>query len=237
MTTIHTNAQANEMLRQLDELKPTVGAFDTETDGLHIINSKPFLFQFGYLHPTEHIGYTYVVDLQKQPELSRAVITEWHKRAAGFKYYLAHNCKFDLHMLANIGLPYVTENVSDTMFFIRYAHDALTPEHGGPPMKLKDYAARYISADAKSHDKLIQAERTAIAKMYNAKLKERLRLCGMPPAEDGAKIYTIGVIKQILDDPIADKNSFPDAKTRQAYDDWLHLDLPPAIREQVTGLV
>ena len=102
MTTIHTNAQANEMLRQLDELKPTVGAFDTETDGLHIINSKPFLFQFGYLQPTEHIGYTYVVDLQKQPELSRAVITEWHKRAAGFKYYLAHNCKFDLHMLANI---------------------------------------------------------------------------------------------------------------------------------------
>lgn len=237
MTTIRTNAQANEMLRQLDELKPTVGAFDTETDGLHIINSKPFLFQFGYLHPTEHTGYTYVVDLQKQPELSRAVINEWHKRVAGFKYYLAHNCKFDLHMLANIDLPYLIENVSDTMFFIRYAHDALTPAYGGPPMKLKDYAARYISTDAKSHDKLIQAERTAIAKMYNAKLKERLRLCGMPPAEYGAKSYTIGVIKQILDDPIADKNSFPDAKTRQAYDDWLHLDLPPAIREQVTGLV
>ena len=237
MVTIRTNQQANDMLKQLDELKPTIGAFDTETDGLHIINSKPFLFQFGYLHPTEHIGYTYVVDIQKQPELSRAVINEWHKRVAAFKLYLAHNCKFDLHMLTNNGTPYIVENVSDTMFYIRYAHDALTPANGGPPMKLKDYAAKYISSDAKSHDKLIQAERTAIAKMLNSKLKERLRLCGAPPAEYKAKSYTIGVIAQILNDPIADKNNFPDARTRQAYDDWLHLDVPAQIREQVVGLV
>lgn len=237
MTTIRTNKQANEMLTQLDFLKPTIGAFDTETDGLHIINSKPFLFQFGYLHPTEHIGYTYVVDIQKQPELSKAVITEWHKRVAGFKLYLAHNCKFDLHMLTNNETPYIVENVSDTMFYIRYAHDALTPANGGPPMGLKDYAARYISPDAKSHDKLIQAERSAIAKMLNAKLKERLKLCGAPPAEYNTKSYTIAVINQILSDPIADKNSFPDVKTRQAYDDWLQLDVPAQIREQVTGLV
>lgn len=237
MITIRTNKEANDMLQQLDELKPTIGAFDTETDGLHIINSKPFLFQFGYLHPTEPIGYTYVVDIQKQPELSKAVITEWHKRVTGFKLYLAHNCKFDLHMLTNNGTPYIVENVSDTMFYIRYAHDALTPANGGPPMGLKDYASRFISPDAKSHDKLIQAERTAIAKMLNAKLKERLRLCGEPPAEYNARSYTIKVINQILSDPIADKNSFPDAKTRQAYDDWLQLDVPAQIREQVTGLV
>ena len=237
MITIRTNKEANDMLQLLDELKPTIGAFDTETDGLHIINSKPFLFQFGYLHPTEPIGYTYVVDIQKQPELANAVITEWHKRVAGFKLYLAHNCKFDLHMLTNNGTPYIVENVSDTMFYIRYAHDALTPANGGPPMGLKPYAAKYISADAKSHDKLIQAERSAIAKMLNAKLKERLRLCGAPPAEYNAKSYTIAVINQILSDPIADKNSFPDAKTRQAYDDWLQLDVPVQIREQVTGLV
>lgn len=237
MVTIRTNKQANEMLEQLDLLSPTIGAFDTETDGLHIINSKPFLFQFGYLHPTEHIGYTYVVDIQKQPELARAVINEWHKRVAKFKLYLAHNCKFDLHMLTNNGTPYTVENVSDTMFYIRYAHDALTPANGGPPMGLKAYASKYISADAKSHDKLIQAERSAIAKMLNAKLKERLRLCGEPPAEYGAKSYNIKVINQILSDPIADKNSFPDTKTRQAYDDWLNLDVPIQIREQVTGLV
>jgi DNA polymerase-1 len=236
-TTIRTNAQANEMLRQLDELKPTIGAFDTETDGLHIIYSKPFLFQFGYLHPTEYKGYTYVVDIQRQPELSKAVINAWHQRVTGFKLYLAHNCKYDLHMLANIGLAYSEENVSDTMFYIRYAHDALTPKNGGPPMALKAYAARYICADARSHDKLIQAERTAIAKMLNAKLKERLKLCGTPPAKYNAKSYTLKVIDAIFSDPIADKDSFPDARSRQAYDDWLRLDVPLRIREQVTGLV
>lgn len=237
MTTIRTNKEANDMLAQLNVLQPKVCAFDTETDGLHIINSKPFLFQFGYLHPTKPIGYTYVVDIQKQPKLSKAVITEWHKYVSKADIYLAHNCKFDLHMLSNNGTPYIVENVSDTMFFIRYAHDALTPANGGPPMALKPYAAKYISSDAKSHDKLIQAERTAIAKMLNAKLKERLKLCGAPPAKYNAKSYTIKVIDQILSDPIADKDSFPDMKTKQAYDDWLHLDVPSCIREHVTGLV
>lgn len=182
-TTIKTNEQANEMLNLLDtfNLEDIAAAFDTETDGLNIIHSKPFLFQFGYLHPTKHIGYTYVVDIQRQPQLAKAVIKAWHARVEKMKVYLAHNCKFDLHMLTNIGLPYTTENVSDTMFYIRYAHDALTPQNGGPPMALKPYAAKYICSDAKAHDKLIQAERSAIAKMLNAKLKERLRLCGTPP--------------------------------------------------------
>lgn len=236
-TTLTTNKQANEMLAQVYQIKPSIGAFDTETNGLHIIQSKPFLFQFGYLHPTEPIGYTYVVDIQKQPHLARAVIQAWHKYAATMDKYLAHNCKFDLHMLTNNGTPYTVENVSDTMFFIRYAHDALTPRNGGPPMGLKAYAAKYISADAKAHDKLIQAERTAIAKMLNAKLKERLRLCGEPPAQYGAKSYTLKVIDQILSDPLATKDSFPNKRASQAYDDWLQLDVPPAIREQVIGKV
>lgn len=236
-TTITTNKAANDMLHQVDALCPKIGAFDTETDGLHIIQSKPFLFQFGYLHPTKPIGYTYVVDIQRQPELAEQVITAWHKRAAHLDEYLAHNCKFDLHMLTNIGLPYTVENVSDTMFYIRYAHDALTPKYGGPPMKLKDYAARYICPTAKDHDKLIQAERTAIAKLLNNKLKQRLALCGQPPEKYKAKSYTTKVINEIFSDCLADKNSFPDEKTRRAYDDWLNLDVPLKIREHVTGLV
>lgn len=30
---------------------PTVGGFDTETTGLHILRDKPFLIQFGWLLP------------------------------------------------------------------------------------------------------------------------------------------------------------------------------------------
>lgn len=237
MTTIRTNKQANDMLMLARTLAPKVGAFDSETNGLHIIHATPFLFQFGFLHPTEPVGYTFAVDIEKQPQLAKQVITAWHAEAEKLDLYMAHNIKFDLHMLTNIGLPYTKENLSDSMFYIRYAHDALTPENGGPPMGLKDYSARYISRDAKSHDKLIQQERSAIAKNLNMKLRQRLLACGAPPAEYKAASYTIGVLKAIFADPIADWRALPTEQARNAYDDWLHLDVPAEIRDQVTGLI
>ena len=235
--TITTNKQANDMLTQVRELQPTVGAFDTEDDGLHIINAKPFLFQFGYLHPTENILYTYVVDVQKQPILARQVIIAWRVEAAKLKIYLGHNVKFDLHMLLNIGIEYTTENLSDTMFYIRYGHDNLTPENGGPPLGLKPYASQYITATAKGHEKRVTQERSEIAKVLNMKLKQRLSSCGRPPAEYGAASYTTGVLTQIFKDPIADWTALPTAETRAAYDDWLHLDVPAEIRHKIVGLV
>ena len=45
--------------------------------GLHIINDKPFVFQFGFLHPTELKGYTYLVDLDRQPILAYQVMRIW----------------------------------------------------------------------------------------------------------------------------------------------------------------
>ena len=152
MTTIRTNKQASDMVKLFKKRTPKYGAFDTETNGLHIIMSKPFLFQFGWLDPENNNGYTFAVDIERQPDLSRQVIKAWHKLAKGLNKYFAHNTKFDLHMLTNYGEPYLEENLSDTMFYIRFAHDALTPKNGGPPMKLKEYAARYITPDAKSSE-------------------------------------------------------------------------------------
>lgn len=235
---ITTNRQANAAIALFDEQAPKTGAFDSETDGLHIIKNKPFMFQFGWLHPTDLTkGYTFLVDMQEQPELARQVIKAWHKRAARLKDYLAHNVKFDLHMLTNVGLPYNVENLSDTMYYIRAAHDALTPANGGPPLKLKEYAARYISRSAKDHDKLLQEERSAIAKTLNNKLKERLAKCGAPPKEYGYKSYTVACIEAIFNDPLADASSLPDEATRAAYEDWLMLDVPLEIHHMVTGLV
>ena len=169
---ITTNYQANNMIKLFKEVQPTIGAFDTETNGLHIIKSKPFLYQFGFVDDKTNTGYTYAVDLSKRSELARQVIIEWHKLAKTLKVYLGHNVKFDLHMLINIGLPYEEPNISDTMSWIRFAHDALTTANGGPPLALKEYASRYISAEAKSHEQLIAKERTDLAKVYNSKLKK-----------------------------------------------------------------
>lgn len=225
-TTITTNAQANQCLTLIQTLQPTVGAFDTETTGLNIGLDTPFLFQFGFIDTASMKGYTYAVDLERQPKLARQVIKAWHSYAkANLTEYLGHNVKFDLHMLRNAGLEYVSPNLSDTLFYIRYAHDALTPANGGPPLALKAYCARYIDHTAKLHERKLDKCKTAMAKELNLKLKQRLSACGQPPLKYKAKSYTLSVIEDLFKDPLMEPNDLP-TQIRQAYLDWLQLDVP-----------
>ena len=222
---INTVDDANAMAQQFKKGNHLAGAFDTETTGLHIILDRPFLFQFGWVDTDFH-GYTYAVDLERHPKLARSVIKYWHKQAAKLPIYLAHNVKFDLHMLTNIGLPYTESNISDTLFYIRYAHDALTPKYGGPPLALKDYAARYITPSAKAHEHLLKQERTAIAKAYNQKLVDKLRPLG----------YNLKRIDDMFKDCVFTAEDLPD-DARAAYFDWYNNDLPRWLQEKVTARV
>lgn len=229
-------ADANAALKLFDEINPKIGAFDTETTGLRLAVDKPFIFQFGFLHPQLSVGYTFAIDLEKYPTLGNNLITLWHKRAAKLELYFGHNVKYDLHMLANIGHPYEIENLSDTQFYIRYAHDALVPKNGGPPLALKDYCTRYVDPSAKTHENLLSKEKTAIAKMLNLKLKNRLTSCGMPPPQYKAKSYTLSVIDDIFSDPIFDTDDLtPNVKT--VYFQWLHEDVPLWLQDKVHGVV
>lgn len=222
---IYTVDDANAMAQQFKKGNHLAGAFDTETTGLHIILDRPFLFQFGWVD-TDFQGYTYAVDLERHPKLARNVIKYWHKQAAKLPIYLAHNVKFDLHMLTNIGLPYTESNISDTLFYIRYAHDALTPKYGGPPLALKDYAARYITPSAKAHEHLLKQERTAIAKAYNQKLVDKLKPLG----------YNLKRIDDMFKDCVFTAEDLPD-DARAAYFDWYNNDLPRWLQEKVTARV
>ena len=235
-TTIKTNMQANSMIELFKKIKPKVGAFDTETTGLHITSDKPFLFQFGFIDEEHRIGYTYAVDLEKQPELSKAVIKKWHELASHLNIYLGHNVGYDLHMMHNIDMPYEFPNISDTMAWIRHAHDALTPTNGGPPLSLKDYSARYISPTAKSHEQELARERTEIAKMYNNKLKERLKVLGTPPEKYGYKSYTLSVVHEMFKDPIMESEDL-EPQIRTIYNQWFQEDLPLYLQTKVTSLV
>ena len=223
---ITSKADAIEMIHNFKRCSPTVAAFDTETTGLHIINDVPFLYQFGWIAEQENTGYTYLVDLEETPKLARDVIRVWQdKLACTCQKYLGHNIKFDLHMMTNIGLPYTTENVSDTMFYIRLGHDALAPAKGGPPLKLKAYASQYITPKAKLHEAKLAEERTAQAKMYNIKLKERL----------GAG-WTLAKLEKLFDDKVLDISDMP-ADVVKAYELWRTEDLPDWLRDVVYGAV
>ena len=237
-TTITTNRMANNMLKLFKETAPTVGAFDTETNGLHIILSTPFLFQFGWIDSNGKDGYTFVVDLERQPKLAHAVISAWVKMVSGFDIILAHNVKFDMHMLTNIGYEYPVENLSDTMFYIRYAHDSIPPSAGGPVLGLKEYTTQYITPQAKTHENKLKKEKSAIAKELNLKLKQRLKNCGTPPPHFKAKSYTLGVLQCMFKDVIFDYTKLPE-HVKSHYLEWIENDVPPYLRQQVlsAGLV
>jgi DNA polymerase-1 len=234
---ITTNQHAADMVENFLKSNIIVGAFDTETDGLHIIHSRPFMFQFGWL-TSELQGYTYVVDLELQPELSRQVINAWHQLAERLPVYLAHNIKFDLHQLINNGTPYTYySNLSDTMFYIRYAHDALQPEKGGPPLALKKYATRYIDPNAQYHEHLMDQEKTAIASVINRKLIKRLRDCGAtPPPQYNSKNYTMKVFDEMFKDPVFSIDQLSQ-DAQDAYYTWYNDDVPIWLQHRIHNIV
>lgn len=116
--TLYTNAAANRMVKLFQEHHPKIGAIDTETDGLHIILSKPFVIQFGWLHPTEMLGYTFAVDLETTPDLARQTINWWLEAAKTLDLHMGHNIKFDLHMLTNAGFRFHGDNLTLSLIHI-----------------------------------------------------------------------------------------------------------------------
>lgn len=105
-STLSTMSDLELLKNIVDKIKPKIGAVDTETTGLHIINDKPFVVQFGFLDEPNKRGFSFAVDLEKTPELANKVLEYWTEAAKDLKLYLGHNIKFDLHMLRKSQIPY-----------------------------------------------------------------------------------------------------------------------------------
>jgi DNA polymerase I len=203
-------------------------AFDTETTGLNIKLDKPFLYQAGFVVGSTIV--TYVVDIEKNPELAKQVILATHEMAKKCEYFIGHNIKYDLQMLANIGIEYEGDNVLDTQICIRLAHDALTQANGGPPLGLKEYATQYIKRDAKLHEHALSAERTSIAKGYNLDLIGKLRKFPNPPI--GYKSWTKGALEEIFKDVTSTYKDLPE-DMQYVYEEWFN-NIPDNITSRMT---
>lgn len=225
--TISTSSDIKILKNIVNTVKPRFGAVDTETSGLHIINDKPFVVQFGFLDEPNRRGFTFAVDLEKTPSIANEALSYWTETAKSLQIYLGHNIKYDLHMLKNIGYEYKESNLSDTMFYIRYGHDALHPEEGGPPLGLKEYASRYIDPNAKLHEKLLDKEKSDKTKQYNNLLKVMLNR--------GSKRYTLKSIKELFDDCIFEASDLPD-DIKEVYMEWKS-SLPLYLQHKVQSLV
>ena len=231
--TISSRSDFQKLINIVNDVNPEYGAVDTETDGLHIMENKPFLVQFGFLDMPKLRGYTFAIDLENT-SFADEVLTYWESVAHSLKLYMGHNIKFDLHMLANIGHEYIDDNLTDTMFYIRYGHDALHPEEGGPPLGLKEYATRYITRDAKLHENKLTKEKSRIVKDYNLRLKNMLNNSGAE-VPGGGRSFTLKVIDNLFKDCIFDITDLP-ADMKEVYLDWLH-SLPLYLQHKVQSLV
>ena len=219
---IETKQDLLDMIGLFKSGKPGVIFFDTETDGIHIKNNKPFLLQFGFVVNVDEL-HIYYVDRELHPDLFQQTVLTMFKLASKCEHLCGHNVKFDLHMLANLGYNYTGNNVTDTMIRIRVAHDALTPENGGPPLGLKEYATMFIDRNAKLHEHELAAERQSISKEYNVDLKNKLRAID--------KIWTMKYLDDYFKDVLHSVDTLPE-NVKDVYITWYN-SIPEAIRDNM----
>ena len=235
---IRSAEEANDAFDKIAQIHPKYHAFDTETTGLHIIKDKPFLYQFGFIDEESKRGWAYSVDIERQPELAKAVIKSWHDYLAKGKHILiGQNIKYDLNMCINNGTP-VSEDVrvTDLQFWIRYGNDALHTSEGGPPMALKDFATKYVDRNAKLHERALKNEQSTIAKTYNNRLKAKVQACQVPPALRATyKSVTLSCLNEIFKDPIFEISELP-KDILDAYIEWKD-SLPLWLQKKVITLV
>ncbi len=118
-----------------------VFAFDTETTGLDKINSRPIGISFAT--KTDHAWYVPLVEQHGQtmsPATIFGALTPVF--ADSTKLKIAHNLKFDLQMLLNIGVG-IAWPIADTMI-ASYVVDASTREHGLDALSLKVFNHKKI---------------------------------------------------------------------------------------------
>ena len=137
-------------------------SFDTETTGLHLKKDIPFLLTLSFDNET------YAIDLTTA---DKKLLQRLFDAMKNFKYVIGHNVKFDLHMLKNIGINYLHDNLSDTMILARLslaADETMT-------LALKSLAKTYLSEDAGEDERNIKKALTALRRQQTEDIKDILK--------------------------------------------------------------
>lgn len=192
--------------------KPNIIVVDTETTGLNLVKDVAFMSSFAFRSGKEYVAIS--LDHRK---LSQGIIEQVFAEIYTLTkegYLVFHNAIFDLNMLENSGCPITHKRILDTQTLIRLCRDAIPVDRGGPPLQLKEYANRYLDPNASKLKKVIEAERTAIARDINKRLKL---------SKEGLAI---------LDEFPNDLDDLPEYD-QKLYNEWLNT-IPQWIRDKMT---
>ena len=163
-TIINTNQGLETLISEVARSEGWL-AFDTETTGLHLKKDTPFLITLTF----KNKSYALEIDSLRQDLLQKLF-----DKMSVFEYVFGHNIKFDLHMLANIGIHYKGDNLADTMTVARLALD--TDEV--MTIALKSLSKRYLYEDAGEDEKIVKTAITNIKRAHTAYLKNLLKEAG-----------------------------------------------------------
>lgn len=208
---VQTNEELQGILTECPD-KLGMFAFDTETDtkidmskrdasNIDIMHDKPFLLQFGF------DGIIYVVDLRigLDVNLVLSVFDELCKRAA---LTLAHNIKFDINMLYNIGYTGEFETACDTMSIARLALVSKSEREGGFPMALKPLAKRLLGSSYSEAGKELDL---ALRGVWEAKLKELANF-----------LKPYGISRRQINDTLKDVTGSLDVYSEEVQQIWVN---------------
>jgi DNA polymerase-1 len=206
------------MIRLFQEDKPLTGGFDTETSGLHIIKDKPFLIQFGWLVPKQDFGRVFT--FYPTPENMKL----FFEIAKKLKYFIAHNIKYDCHMLSNIGYAEEVQamtNLCDSTTVARLSIEAIPAREGGDSLELKELGKKYVHPEATKSESIIKDELRKLKaeriKALTAALKQFPT--GELTASGREKYWGKGHIEKFLKDPTNDVEDLPEG-VRDVWVDW-----------------
>lgn len=156
------------LITMAEEFKPNYLYYDTETDGLHIITSRPFLFSFGF--KIDNHKYVITMDYDKD------IMNKFWKRINGtslknndnFIGVGAHNAKYDYHMMENGGSTIPEDmDLFDSITVARLTE--YVDEHAS--MSLETLGSKYVDPEAKFAGKIIKD----LIKEINKERRKQLR--------------------------------------------------------------
>ena len=157
-----------DFLDTAEKVKPDYLYYDTETNGLHIITSKPFLVSMGFKKDNVKKVLTLDYDSKIMNAFWDMVEHYGFDENDNFIGVGAHNAKYDYHMMENGGSPIPeTIDLFDSITVARLTE--YVDEHAS--MSLETLGGKYVSDDAKFAGKVIKD----IIKKLNAERRKQLR--------------------------------------------------------------
>lgn len=149
----------NNLVSDFNIQRPPYVVYDTETTGLDVLEDKPFLISIGF-NKTVYVF-----------EVNEDSLKAFHEVAKNTKMLIAHNAKYDFHMMYNVGVNLEGCNIGDSLTIARLTQYADSIDS----ISLESLGAKYVDKDSKFAGKVIKKQLNDINKIRRKELRTYIK--------------------------------------------------------------